>query len=131
MLDKEAKWATGPFKLPDVDGYSAPSVELADLKGTYKAEGCPLLYIVGARDEDLPSKVQSLRNRLLEQEIFGRLAGEINLLAIWDTDEAYLADCISFVYVGHNIFLGEILKLCSTPEQRKGVLLTYSVSNSL
>lgn len=35
---------------------------------------------------------------------------------------------MSFLYLGHNVFFGEVFKLCSTPEKEKGVLLTYSVS---
>lgn len=62
MLDKEAKWATGPFKMPDLDAYSAPSVEVADLKGTYKAEGCPLLHIVGVNDEVCPPKFNTFES---------------------------------------------------------------------
>ena len=134
LLKNEAFWITGPLKIPSLNENKGPAaIDTLDLKGTYEAKGCQSrLHVVGVQDVALPANVQHLRDNLLKQEIFGRPAAEISLMAIWDTEEAYMGDFFNLSHVGNNVFFGEMYKLCPEASGRQGVLLpTSAVSPSL
>ncbi|KAK9897384.1 beta-lactamase/transpeptidase-like protein [Cystobasidium minutum MCA 4210] len=135
MMQRDVLWSTGPFKIPTLgEGYSVPAVSESELKGTYESRGNPsLLHIVGVDDDSLPANVKHLRDRLLKHEIFGRPAAELSLMAIWDTEDAYLGDFFNLIHVGENVFFGEMYKFCPAPPSseeggQKGVLMTTSAS---
>lgn len=124
-------WTTGPAKPPKMVSYGNPVFDASDLRGTYTAEGYKNLHILGVDDnEGVPAQVLELRNHFLHSKAkhFGRFAGEISTVAIWNSTETYCEDLASLHHVGENVFHGDCLQLYEAHGKAEAILAPGSVS---
>ena len=124
-------WTTGPAKPPKMVSYGNPVFDASDLRGTYTAEGYKNLHILGVDDnEGVPAQVLELRNHFLHSKAkhFGRFAGEIRTVAIWDSSEMVGRDFASLHHLGENVFSGEWMQLFEAHGDFEAVLAPASVS---
>lgn len=104
---------------------------VSDLRGTYSAKGYPNLHILGVKDnEGIPTRVLELRDHFLQSQakIFGRVAGEIETVAFWNSTEMLGDDIASLHHVGENVFYGEWMQLFEAYKGAEAVLALKSVS---
>lgn len=124
-------WSTNPFKPPKLLSQRNSVTKLSDLRGTYSAKGCKNIHIVGVDDtEGVPARVLELRDHFLNSKakVFGTFAGEIKMVAIWDTMDSYGKDLASLHHVGDNVFYGEWLQFYRARGNFEAVLTPASVS---
>lgn len=125
-------WTTGPAKSPKMVAYGNPVVSPSDLRGTYSVKGYQNLHIVGVDDkEGIPTRVLDLRDHYLRSEakVFGRLAGEIKTVAIWDSTKMLESGIAAFYHVGENVYHAEWLQLLEAYQGAQAVLVPESVSS--
>lgn len=124
-------WATGPAKLPKMIHYDNPVVKASEIRGTYSAKGYQDLHVIGLEDQEgIPTRVLELREHFLHSKakVFGKFAGEIRMIAIWDSTEMLESDFAILYHVGENVYHAEWVLMFEAYHEFEAILAPASVS---